>query len=74
MKTTCTCTVFARSGKLHNHDCPKYQAYERTSTRKASKKERIKELLEKLRTPEPTPPIDEELMELLGVKTDTKDE
>jgi hypothetical protein len=56
----CTCLVFAKSGELHNHDCPRRQAYkpqdidylgeqlkreEARKTRKDGKKARMAKLV-----------------------------
>jgi len=76
MGVTCTCTVFARTGKLHRPDCPKHKTYaqhkhEQTITRKAGKKERMKTLLNELRPDEPTP-MDEDLKKVLTVEQPTQ--
>jgi hypothetical protein len=82
--TRCTCTVFARSGKLHHHDCPKRKAYVRgrerreqaliTSTRegtKAGKHERIRKMLAKL-SPPSQPMIEEEVLKLIAMQEGKK--
>jgi hypothetical protein len=72
--TRCTCTVFARSAKLHSHDCAKRKAYEQQhptpSERRAGKKERIKGMVKALRPAEPH--VDKQLMGLLGMKEGKK--
>ena len=53
--TRCTCTVFARSWKLHRHDCPRYQAHEQRehpitpSQRREGKTERISTIVKKFK-------------------------
>jgi hypothetical protein len=70
----CTCTVFARSGKMHDHNCPKRQAYEQqaqsSSERKAGKCGRIKAIVKMLRPKVSS--VDEQLMVVLGMKKKNK--
>jgi hypothetical protein len=72
--TRCTCTVFARSAKLHGPDCAIRQQQKlkpSTSERKAGKRGRITKMVENL-FPNQEPVFDEQLMRLLGMKKGSK--